>query len=100
MSIAQSHFRRCSLSRLTHLTALTSLGLLLALSGCQKPADQAATSDSTTSSSPDSSPAGGASSGRSAVREAVAPKPLVVPAETTITVVLDESIGSKTSTTG
>jgi hypothetical protein len=90
------------LSRLNHLTALISLGLLLALSGCQKPADQAATSDSTTSSSPDSSsgPAGGASSGRSAVREAVAPKPLVVPADATITVVLDEPIGSKISTTG
>src|SRR6266851_1096177 len=33
-------------------------------------------------------------------RESIAPKPLVVPANTTITVVLDESIGSKISSTG
>jgi hypothetical protein len=90
------------LSRFNNLSALVSLGLLLALSGCQKPADQAANSDSTASDSSkdSSSPSGGSSSsGRSAARETVA-KPLVVPADTTITVVLDEAIGSKTSAAG
>jgi hypothetical protein len=38
-------------------------------------------------------------SGKSS-REAVAPRPLVVPVDTTITVVLDEPVGSKTSSTG
>jgi len=88
------------LSRFNSLTALVSLGLLLALSGCQKPADQAANSDSTASdpSKESSSPSGGSSSSARS-RETVA-KPLVVPADTTITVVLDEAIGSKTSAAG
>src|SRR5205807_10115869 len=75
------HFRRCSLSRFNSLTALVSLGLLLALSGCQKPADQAANSDSTASdpSKESSSPSGGSSSSARS-RETVA-KPLVVPAD-------------------
>jgi hypothetical protein len=81
-------------SRHTLVSSVLSLGLLFAVSGCQRPADQSATDSSASDSS------SGSSSGKSAVREAVAPKPIVVPAETTISVVLDESIGSKTSTTG
>jgi hypothetical protein len=95
------------LSRLNNLTALVSLGLLLTVSGCHKAADQAATSDSNTSASndsstvsPNASTGGSSSSSKPAVREPVAPKPLVVPADTMITVVLDEAIGSKTSATG
>jgi hypothetical protein len=87
------------------LIVLASLSLLFAVSGCQKPADQAATPDSSGSSAQNNpssnSPMGGSTpSGKSAVREAVAPRPLVVPADTTISVVLDESVGSKTSTAG
>jgi hypothetical protein len=79
---------------------LTALGLLLALAGCQKSADQqqaAATDANSSSSTPDS----GASSSNPAVREAPPrPKPIIVPAETVISVVLDERVGSKISTPG
>jgi hypothetical protein len=79
--------------------SLSALSLLLALAGCQKSADQqqaAATDANSSSASPDS----GASSSKP-VREAPPrPKPIVVPAETVITVVLDEPVGSKTSQPG
>jgi hypothetical protein len=80
----------------------------LALVGCQKSADQAANSTSATDSS---TPAGGNSSASSSSPEAAKsaarkpeppppPKPIVVPAETVITVVLDQAVGSKISTPG
>jgi hypothetical protein len=78
--------------------SLPALCLLCALAGCQKSADQqqAAATDAN-SSSPDS----GASSSKPAVREAPPrPRPIVVPAETVISVVLDESVGSKISSPG
>ena len=75
---------------------LSALCLLFALAGCQKSADQQAATDAN-SSSPDS----GATSSKPAVREAPPrPKPIVVPAETVISVVLDEPVGSKISTPG
>jgi hypothetical protein len=89
--------RRCLLNRRNSLALSVFFAFLIAVSGCQKPADQSAapnTASSDTSSS-SSSPANSSS-----VREAVAPKPLIVPAATRITVVLDEPLGSKTSTTG
>jgi len=96
------------LSRRLYLRAASSLVLLLAVSGCQKSADQSATGtpDSSASGSPNAAPNGstsssGTSSGspaKSAVREA--PKPVVVPADTMITVALDEPLNSKTSETG
>jgi hypothetical protein len=79
-------------------TSLSALCLLFALAGCQKSADQqqAAATDAN-SSSPDS----GASASKPAVKEAPPrPKPIVVPAETVISVVLDEPVGSKISTPG
>lgn len=79
-------------------TSLLALCLLLALAGCQKNADQqqAAATDAN-SSSPDS----GATSSKHAAKEAPSrPKPIVVPAETVISVVLDEAVGSKISTPG
>jgi hypothetical protein len=86
-------------SRYPLLSSVMSLGLLFAVSGCQKPADQSAT-DSSTSGSPSTSSSGSSTSKSGSGRETVASRPLVVPADTTISVVLDESIGSKTSTTG
>ena len=80
---------------------LSALCLLFALAGCQKSADQqqAAATDAN-SSAPDSG-TGSASSSKPAVREAPPrPRPIVVPAETVISVVLDESVGSKISTPG
>jgi hypothetical protein len=80
--------------------SLSALSLLLALAGCQKSADQqqaAATDANSSSASADS----GASSSKPAVREAPPrPKPIVVPAETVISVVLDEPVGSKISQPG
>jgi hypothetical protein len=77
---------------------LSALCLLFALAGCQKSADQQQTAaPDANSSSPDS----GASSSKPAVREAPPrPRPIVVPAETVISVVLDEPVGSKISTPG
>ena len=82
--------------------SLSALCLLLALVGCQKSADQqqaAASDPNSSSATPDS----GASSSKPAAREREAaprPRPIVVPAETVISVVLDETIGSKTSQPG
>jgi hypothetical protein len=72
------------------------LSFTFALAGCTKSANQTASSDA--ASSPDSSsPSGSAAAKKEA---APRPKPIVVPADTAISVVLDEPVGSKTSTTG
>src|SRR5713226_633594 len=80
--------------------SLSTLCLLLALVGCQKSADQqqaSATDANSSSATPDS----GASSSKSAAREAAPrPRPNVVQAETVISVVLDETVGSKVSQPG
>jgi hypothetical protein len=91
------------LNRLRFLYPFVSLALLVAASGCQKAANQSATPDATSSDSSSAAAndsSGGAGSRKSGVREGNAPKPLVVPADTTLAVVLDESLGSKTSSTG
>jgi hypothetical protein len=85
--------------------SLCAAALALALTGCNKSADQAATnSDSATdsASSAGSSGSGGSSKSRSAMRdkEPMAPRAIVVPADTLIEVVLDESLSSKTATPG
>jgi hypothetical protein len=76
------------------------LALVLALWGCQKSADQQ--SSSSPSSSPDASaPAASNASAPAAAKEpAPPPRPLVVPADTVISVVLDQAVGSKISTPG
>ena len=76
--------------------SLSALCLLLALTGCQKNADQqqaAAADPNSSSATPDS----GASSSKP---ERERPRPTVVPADTVIAVVLDEPVGSKISTPG
>ncbi len=68
-----------------------SVGALVA--GCQKPADQ--------QSSPDANAAPSmADAAKDAVKKAIEPKPLVVPADTVLAVVLDQTISSKTSKPG
>jgi len=88
------------MNRLFTTASLPALCLLLALAGCQKNADQqqaAATDANSSSSTPDS----GSGSSKPAEREAPPrPRPIVVPAETVISVVLDEPVGSKISTPG
>ncbi len=79
--------------------SLSAFCLLLALAGCQKSADQqqaAATDPNSSTSTPDS----GASSSKAAREAPPRPRPIVVPAETVISVVLDERVGSKISTPG
>src|SRR5712671_5311401 len=78
-----------------HLAAISlsafSFGALVA--GCQKPADQQSGPDANASPSM-------AEAANNAVKKAIEPKPVVVPAETVITVVLDQTISSKTSKSG
>ena len=61
--------------------------------GCQKPADQSATPDANAAPSV-------AETAKSAVKKALDPKPLVVPADTAISVALDQTLSSKTSKSG
>jgi hypothetical protein len=79
--------------------SLSALCLLLALTGCQKNADQqqaAAADPNSSSATPDS----GASSSKPEREAPPRPRPIVVPADTVIAVVLDELVGSKISTPG
>src|SRR6267143_4816876 len=87
------------MNRLFVTASLSALCLLLALAGCQKNADQqqaAATDPNSSSSTPDP----GASSSKPAREAPPRPRPIVVPAEKVISVVLDEPVGSKISTPG
>jgi hypothetical protein len=69
------------------------LGVSLFVAGCQKSADQQAGADANSTPSM-------AESAKSAVRKALEPKPLVVPADAVLAVVLDQTISSKTSRSG
>lgn len=76
---------------------LCALGSISLLAGCQKSADQQQSSG--TDANPSAPPA--SESAKSTPRaEAPRPKPLVVPADTVIAVVLDAPVGSKISTPG
>ncbi len=68
-----------------------SVGVLVA--GCQKSADQQSSPDANASPSM-------ADAAKTAVNKALAPKPLVVPADTVIAVVLDQTLSSKTASSG
>jgi hypothetical protein len=85
--------RRNSMSRLRTAVVLSLLSFVFVLAGCAKSSNQSATSDATSPSSPSSS---SSASKESAPR----PRPIVVPADTPISVVLDETVGSKISTSG
>jgi hypothetical protein len=74
----------------------------LALAGCQKSANQqstASTSPASTDATSSSSSAPDASNS-AAKQPEPPPKPIVVPADTVISVVLDQAVGSKISTPG
>lgn len=72
---------------------VSSLCLGLVAAGCQKSADQQSGSDANSSPSM-------TESAKSVLKKAIEPKPLVVPADTVLAVVLDQSISSKTSNSG
>jgi len=67
------------------------VGALVA--GCQKPADQQASPDANAAPSV-------TDAAKDAVKKVIEPKPLVVPADTVIPVVLDQTISSKASKPG
>jgi hypothetical protein len=81
------------MNRFLATISLSAFSIGALLSGCQKPADQQSTPDANSSSS-------AAESAKAAVKKVLEPKPLVVPADTMIAVVLDQSISSKTSRSG
>jgi hypothetical protein len=83
--------RRCAFC----LVCSLSLGLLLTGCQSQKPADQQAGPNASSSSSPSM-----AESAKSAVKKALEPRPLVVPADSVISVVLDQTLSSKASRSG
>jgi hypothetical protein len=85
------------LNRRLTLSLFSVICLTFSLAGCQKSADQQATSD--TSSSP-AADAGKSEAAKAEPRKIFEPKPIIVPADTEITVVLDSTLGSKTSTPG
>jgi len=92
-------------SRLSLFTLF--LYLSLSLLGCSKPADQTATSSTTPDNASNSSSPAPAKEGRTSARTKTEaervkaePQPIVVPAGTTLTVKLGQSIGSKISQAG
>jgi hypothetical protein len=82
-----SMIRRCT----SILVCPLFLGVLFAGCQSQKPADQQASGDTNANSSP---------SMAESVKKALEPKPLVVPADTVIAVVLDQTISSKANKSG
>jgi hypothetical protein len=69
-------------------------GAALLVAGCGKTVDQQAGPDANSAANSSSSMA---ESAKSAVKKALEPKPLVIPADTVLTVVLDQTISSKTT---
>ena len=87
---------RVALSR-----AVPALCVALLLAGCQKSADQSASSASPAdANSSTSAPGSSASAPAPNPEPPPPPKPIVVPADTVISVVLDQAVGSKVSTPG
>jgi hypothetical protein len=79
------------------LVGALSFGVAFLYSGCNKPADQTSSGNPSDASSPSSSSSGSGGSASSA--PAPAP-PVVIPADSDITIVLDEALSSKTSSSG
>jgi hypothetical protein len=88
-----SSLREDLMNRCLATISLSALSVGLLVAGCQKAADQQSSPD--TNSSPSM-----AETAKDAVKKAIEPKPLVVPAETVIAVVLDETVSSKTNKPG
>jgi hypothetical protein len=82
------------MNRVGVMLSLFALSFAITSGGCQKASNQQSSSD-TTSSSPENS-----KSAKKEKEAAPKEKPLVVPADTAIAVVLDEAISSKTAAPG
>src|SRR5260370_39648384 len=73
--------------------SLSAFSVGAVMAGCQKAADQQSSRDAKASPSmPEAA--------KTAVKKAIEPKPLVIPADTVIAVVLDQTISSKTGKAG
>jgi len=79
--------------RLLALLSLCAFSIGAVVVGCQKAADQQSSPDASTTPSV-------TEAAKTAVKKAIEPKPLVIPADTVISVVLDQTISSKTSKPG
>ncbi len=83
--------------------ALSVVCFTFAMTGCQKSADQSAANAPDAAASPSGDAASTpekAAAARKAAEPPPAPKPIVVPADTVLSVVLDQAVGSKISTPG
>jgi hypothetical protein len=81
------------MNRRLALLSLSAFSIATVVAGCQKAADQ--------QSSPDASATPSVTDvAKTAVKKAIEPRPLVIPADTVIAVVLDQTISSKTSKPG
>jgi hypothetical protein len=88
------------MTRSLSLFALPFVCLGFILAGCQKPADQKATSSGNNGAPAPTDSQSAANQAASAPAQAPAPQPIVVPRGTAIEVVLDQSLSSKTSSEG
>ena len=79
--------------RLLALLSLCAFSIGAVVVGCQKAADQQSSPDTSTTPSV-------TEAAKTAVKKAIEPKPLVIPADTVLSVVLDQTISSKTSKPG
>ena len=75
------------------LLSLSAFSIGAVVVGCQKAADQQSTPDANATPSV-------TEAAKTAVKKAIEPKPLVIPADTVIGVVLDQTISSKSSKPG
>jgi hypothetical protein len=80
--------------------SLVCFALALAAFGCQKSADQQSMSSSPDSAATPTSGGSAAPVAKEPTPPPPPPKPIIVPAETVISVVLDQAVGSKISTPG
>ena len=88
--------------RLLH-ASVVAFSFALVLAGCQKSADQQSASSATDANSPATGAASSSSApdaAKSSDKRPEPPKPIVVPAGTVLSVVLDQAVGSKISTPG
>ena len=88
--------------RLLH-ASVVAFSFALVLAGCQKSADQQSASSATDANSPATGAASSSSApdaAKSSDKRPEPPKPIIVPAGTVLSVVLDQAVGSKISTPG
>src|ERR1700736_1302409 len=88
-----------TMTRSLSLFSLPFLCTSLIFAGCQKPADQAATSSGASNTAAAATNAQSAAN-QTANAPAPAPQPIIVPQGTAIEVVLDQSLSSKTASAG